>query len=234
MEKMAFGDSGVLYCGDAFEILPTLEDGTIDSVISDPPYGVTNHSWDQAPPFDKMWLLLEKKSKQNANFVLFGCGGFTIDLINSKRHWYRYNLTWIKNNKTGFLNSRLMPMRNTEDVLIFGKPGFQKIATFNPPQGTTHPCSALAFDHDRGNGQQGLNLHETQKPLNLMGYLLMLYSNPGDLVLDPFAGSGTTLEAALRLGRRFVGIERERRYYEVACKRLEEVHRRRSARRFAG
>ena len=232
MEKAEFGNS-VLYHGDAFEVLPTLDDGLIDSVVSDPPYGVTDFDWDKVPPFERMWQLFEAKSKDNANFVLFGCGGFTIDLINSKRPWYRYDLCWCKNNKTGFLNSRLMPLRNHETVMLFGKPGHQKTATFNPPNGAVHPCSVLPFDHERGNNQQSQHAHPTQKPLQLMGYLLMLYSNPGDLVLDPFAGSGTTLEAAMKLGRQFIGIERERQYYEIACKRLEEAYRKRKA-RFAG
>jgi len=165
MEKFEIGNS-TLYHGDCFDILPTLDDGVIDNVVSDFPYGITDHTWDLAPPLDLTWQLLEAKSKENANYVLFGCGGFSIDLINSKRSWYRYSLTWIKNNKTGWLNSSLMPHRNTEDIMVFGKPGFQKKATFNPPEGSVHPCMALPFDHDRGNGQQGKNFHETQKPLN--------------------------------------------------------------------
>ena len=228
-EKVTIGNA-TLYCGDCFEILPTLNNGEIDQVVSDPPYGVTNHSWDQAPPFERMWQLFESKSKENANYVLFGCGGFTIDLINSKRAWYRYGLTWVKNNKTNWLNSGLMVHRNTEDIMIYGKPGHQKTAVFNVPEGYPHPCSALAFDHDRGNGQQGRNFHVTQKPLHLMGYLLMLYSNPENLVLDCFMGSGTTGCAALYLNRNFVGIEREKKYFDIACRRLEEIHQRKSAR----
>jgi site-specific DNA-methyltransferase (adenine-specific) len=174
--------------------------------------------------------LFESKSKENANYVLFGCGGFTIDLINSKRLWHRYNLTWVKNNKTGWLNSKIMVHRNTEDIMLFGKPGHQKTAVFNVPDGYPHPCSALPFDHDRGNGQQGFNFHVTQKPLRLMGYLTMLYSNPNDLVLDCFMGSGTTGDAAIRLGRRFVGIEREKKYFDIACKRIAETVQRKNAR----
>jgi site-specific DNA-methyltransferase (adenine-specific) len=230
MEKVEIG-TATIYHGDFQDIMPSLSDGAIDCVASDPPYGVTDHHWDQVPPLDKMWQLFEAKSKNNANFVLFGCGGFTIDLINSRRAWYRYCLTWIRNNKTGWLNSSLMPMRNTEDIMIFGKPGHQKTAVFNVPYGGTHPCSALAFDHDRGNNQQGLNFHETQKPMHLMAYLIMLYSNENDLVLDPFCGSCTTGLAAMKLHRRFIGIEREKKYYDISCQRLEEEHRRRCNRR---
>jgi len=229
-EKYEIGGS-VIYNADSLEVMQTLPDGSIDAVISDPPYGITAHHWDQVPPLDKMWQLFEAKSKDNANHVLFGCGGFSIDLINSKRAWYRYSLTWIKNNKTGWLNSGRMVHRNTEDIMVFGKPGFQKTAVFNVPEGYPHPCSALPFDHERGNNQQNLHFHNTQKPLRLMGYLLMLYTNPGDLILELYAGSGTTLLAALKLGRRFVGVERERSFYETACRRLYEAHQQKNARR---
>jgi site-specific DNA-methyltransferase (adenine-specific) len=218
-EKFEIGNA-TLYCGDAFDILPTLPDGEIDSVVSDPPFGITAHHWDQAPPLPKMWELFEAKSKQNANYVLFCAGGFTIDLVNSKRPWFRYDLCWVKNNKTGFLNAKLMPLRNHENILIFGKPGHQKAATFNSDEGKIHPCSVLPFNHDRGNGE---SLHPTMKPYYLMGYLLLLYSNPGDLILDCFMGSGTTGCAALHSNRRFIGIEREKKFFDIACQRLEET-----------
>jgi len=230
MERVEIG-TATLYHGDFIDVMPTLDDGSIACIASDPPYGVTSYSWDTAPPFEKMWELFELKSKDNANYILFGCGGFTIDLINSKRAWHRYNLCWCKNNKTGWLNSKLMVHRNHEDIMLFGKPGHQKSAVFNVPDGSVHPCSVLPFDHERGNGQQGLNFHPTQKPLRLMGYLLMLYSNPGnDIVLDPFMGSGTTGLAAMKLGRRFIGIEREEKFYRIACQRLQEVWRQKNAR----
>jgi DNA modification methylase len=221
----------VIYHADCFDVLPTLVDGTIDNVCSDFPYGITHHSWDKVPPLDLTWKLLEAKSKDNANYVLFGAGGFTIDLINSKRDWFRYRLTWVKNNKTNWLNSGRMVHSNTEDVMIFGKPGHQRTAVFNVPEGYPHPCSALVFNHDRANNQQGSNFHNTQKPLHLMGYLLMLYTNPGDLILDPFSGGGSTLVAALKLGRRFIGVEKECSFYEVACRRLYEAYQQKCARR---
>ena len=229
-EKYTIGDS-TLYNADAFDVLPTLEDASIDNVVSDFPYGITGHHWDKVPPLDLTWKLLEAKSKPNANYVLFGAGGFTIDLINSKRDWYRYSMAWVKNNATMHLNSSLMPMRKKEDVIILGKRGHQKTATFNVPDGFPQPSDVLVFNHERGNNQQGLNFHETQKPTLLMGYLLMLYTNPGDLILDPFCGSGSTLVAAYRLNRRFIGIEKERPFYEIACQRLYEAYQRKNARR---
>jgi site-specific DNA-methyltransferase (adenine-specific) len=208
---------------DAFEVLPTISDGSIDCVCSDPPYGITAHAWDKAPPLELMWQLFEAKAKQNANYILFCAGGFSIDLINSRRAWFRYDLSWVKNNKTGFLNASLMPLRNHENVIIFGKPGHQKTATFNQVEGMSHPSSVLVFKRDATRPEECL--HPTQKPFSLMYYLLRLYSNPGDLILDPFAGSCTTGCAALRANRRFIGIEREKKYFDIACRRLEEAMR---------
>jgi site-specific DNA-methyltransferase (adenine-specific) len=120
-----------LYQGDCFDILPKL-DVTADAIISDPPFGITSCDWDKAFSLARMWDLFDCKTKQTANFVLFGCGKFSVDLINSKYGWYRYDLIWAKNNKCGFLNANLMPMRNHESILVFGRPGIQKAATYNP------------------------------------------------------------------------------------------------------
>jgi hypothetical protein len=114
--------------------------------------------------------------------------------------------------------------------MLFGKPGHQKTAVFNVPTGYPHPSSALPFDHERGNGQQGLNFHPTQKPIRLLGYLQMLYTNPGQTILDPFMGSGTTGIAAIKLGRKFVGIERDESFFDIACQRIEAAYLRKKAR----
>jgi len=261
MDKFEIGNSA-LYCGDSFEILPTLTDGSIDLICSDPPYAAesfggkcTACEWDTPINLTTFWQLLESKAKPSANVVLFANMKFAFDLIDSNRKGFRYDLVWAKNNRVGFFNANLMPLRSHENVLLFGKPGFQKMATYNPlktpggrpvvkrarsrgggvypaqesyttvSDGTIHPISVLAFDHDRGGNQSEKCLHPTMKPLHLMGWLVFTYSNPGDLIVDPFCGSGTTLEAALRLGRRFIGIERERKYFDIACQRLEEVQR---------
>jgi site-specific DNA-methyltransferase (adenine-specific) len=238
----------ILYQGDCFDILPKL-DITADAVISDPPFGITDCDWDVAPPLARFWGTVEAKAKPMANFVLFGCGRFSVDLVNSKYLWFRYDLIWHKNNKCGFLNANKMPLRNHESIMVFGQPGFQKAATYNPVKsaggrlgvrntrhskegvyptmqdytsvsdGNKHPCSVLPFDSDRAKGH-----HPTQKPLSLMEFLIKSYTNEGDLVIDPFMGSGTTGVACARLGRRFIGIEREANYYETAIERIKAAH----------
>ena len=130
MKPRIIGDC-TLYQGDCFDILPKL-DIEADAVISDPPFGITACDWDVVFSLARFWDLLDRRSKQSANFVLFGCGKFSIDLVNSRYNWYRYDLIWAKNNKVGFLNANLMPMRNHEQILVFGRPGFQKAAAYNP------------------------------------------------------------------------------------------------------
>jgi site-specific DNA-methyltransferase (adenine-specific) len=247
MKKITIGNA-TLYCGDCFDVLPRLN-MKFDAVISDPPFGMTACDWDVAFPLDQFWGMLEGKTKPAANFVLFGCGKFTIDLVNSNRKWYRYDLIWKKNNKAGFLLANKMPLRNHESILVFGRPGSRHAATYNPQKspggrrgiitnklrggvyskvgsytgvydGTLHPCSVLPFDSDKDRRQ---GLHPTIKPLELMEFLVKSYSNEGDIIIDPFMGSGTTGVAAVQSGRTFIGIEQEKNYFDIACKRIKQA-----------
>ena len=246
MQTTTIGNA-TLYCGDCFDILPKLA-VEADAVISDPPFGITACDWDVAPPLGLFWDLVDRKTKQTANFVLFGCGVFMIDMINSKYRWFRYDLIWAKNNKVGFMNANKMPMRNHESIMVFGRPGFQEAATYNPQKtpggrsgikkvktkagvypatehihesdGTLHPCSVLPFKSDKDNVKK---LPPTLKPLALMEHLVKSYTNEGDTVIDPFMGSGTTGVACAKHGRRFIGIEKNEKYFDIACKRIHEA-----------
>jgi len=245
--------NSMLFLGDCFDIVPKLG-FELDAVISDPPFGITDCPWDKAPPLDKFWTMLDGRAKPSANFVLFGCGKFTVDLVNSKRRWYRYDLIWAKNNKVGFLNANLQPMRSHETILVFGRPGYQRGSVYNPQKalggkkagvttrnhsssvyrdrgehthvsdGTQHPCSLLYFDSEKDK-----RLHPTLKPIALMEHLVKSYSDEGDIVCDMFMGSGSTGVAAINAGRRFVGIEREQQYFDIAVRRIVEAHEKRKA-----
>ena len=246
-ERVEVGDA-VLFLGDAFDVLPKL-DTQSDAIISDPPYGLTDCDWDDAIPLDKFWAMVESRMKPSANVVLFGCGKFSVALVNSKPKWYRYDLIWQKNKKCGFLNAGLMPMRSHEQVLVFGQPGFLRETTYNAQKvsggragvkttnhrsniygfkgnyvhhhdGTQHPGSILHFKHDRDNAAK----HPTRKPLALMEFLIRSYTNENDIVVDLFCGSGTTGVAAINAGRRFIGIEREKKYFDIAVQRVEEAY----------
>jgi site-specific DNA-methyltransferase (adenine-specific) len=263
MEKIEIG-TATLYCADAFDVLPTLNDGEIDLVASDPPYAAesfggkcTDCSWDTPINLPDFWQLVERKTKPSANIVLFGNMKLAYDLINTNLRGFRYDLCWAKNNKVGFFNANLQPLRSHENILVFGKPGGMTASTYNAiksagsgrprvnrvksrksggvypasqvphttiSDGNVNPISILAFDKD--SNQPDWCAHPTQKPLNLLGYLLMLYSNPNNLVLDMFMGSGTTGLAAIKLNRKFIGIEREQKYFDIACRRLEEAQQR--------
>ena len=112
MDRIKIG-TATLYHDDCFSVLPKL-DVESDAVISDPPFGSTDCDWDCAIPLDSFWAMVEGHTKQSANVVLFGCGKFTVDLVNSKRKWYRYDLVWQKSKKCGFLNANLIACQRIE------------------------------------------------------------------------------------------------------------------------
>jgi site-specific DNA-methyltransferase (adenine-specific) len=243
-KKVTIGNA-TLYCGDCFNILPKL-DVECDAVISDMPYGMTKCLWDKKIPLDTFWKIVEPLTKLSANFILFSAGRFTVDLICSKYEWYRYDMIWQKSRKVGHQNANRRPMRNHESVLVFIRPGFTEMATYNPQKtpggkagvkitshsnnvyndmgeythvsdGTLHPCSVLSFKSERGQ-------HSTQKPLALMEFLVQSYSNKKDIVIDPFMGSGSTGVACMNTGRAFIGIERDKKYFEVAVERIKKAY----------
>jgi site-specific DNA-methyltransferase (adenine-specific) len=160
-------------------------------------------------------------------------------------------LVWVKNNKVGFLNTKKQPMRSHESILIFGQPGFKNKTTYIPQKkpggrkagtrtknnsnsiyrleggytsimdGTLHPCSVLYFDNERGNNRQ--EYHPTQKPVALMEHLIRSYTNEGDIIIDPFCGSGSTALACIKRNRRFIGVEKEPKYFRMAVERIKSV-----------
>ena len=239
--------NATLYCGDCFSILPELDIQT-DAVVTDPPYGVTDCDWDNPIPLDTFWDIIECRTKLTANYCLFATMKFAVNLVNSKRRWFRYDLIWQKNNKVGFLNSRLMPLRNHETILVFGRPGYQKSAVYNPQKsnggragiktvnhkssiyreqgeyihvsdGSLHPCSVLSFKSEKDKG-----LHPTIKPVALMEWLVRTYTNKNNLIIDPFMGSGSTGVACVMHNRQFIGIERDKKYFDIACERIRKAY----------
>lgn len=239
-----------LYQGDCLEIMEGIPDKTVDLVLCDLPYGQTARTkWDDVIPFASLWEQYERMIKDNGAILLFGNGKFTIDLIMSNRKLWRYNLIWEKTTVTGFLNANRMPMRCHEDICVFYKklPTYNPVKSeghkrkvslaehrgkcregevydtytcdFKSYDSTSRfPRSVLKFPTDK----QRQQLHPTQKPLALCEYLIKLYSNEGDTVLDNCMGSGTTGVAAKSIGRKFIGIEKEEAYFEIAERRIAE------------
>jgi len=231
-------------CGDCLEGMKLMPDKSIDLILTDPPYGVTQNKWDIVPNFSNLWKQLLRIGKDNAAYILTATQPFATDLINSNRESFRYDLIWYKALGTGHLNCNRMPMRNHEHILVF----YKKLPTYNPQKSigvmrrkgsdnddtttnygkfkgvvsvnnTYHPQSVI----DLTNGDRTKeNQHPTQKPLSLFEYLLKTYSNKGDLICDPFMGSWTTARACKDLGRDFIGFELSEEYCKVGEKRLQQ------------
>jgi site-specific DNA-methyltransferase (adenine-specific) len=224
-----------------------IPDGSIDLILTDPPYGVTDCSWDVRPDLDFMWREFNRVLKPNGAAVVTATQPFATDLINANRKWFRYDLVWVKSNPVGFLNSHRMPMRQHELVLVF----YRRLPTYNPQMVKSAPRVArqLKEEEDRETGVYaktrklsyeheghyptsilpynkegaGKGRHPTQKPVALFAFLVRLYSQPGEVVFDPFMGSGTTAVAALNAGRHFLGFEKEKSYYQTSLIRITSV-----------
>ena len=244
-------DIDKIYCEDCLEGMKRIADGAVDCIISDLPYGSTACAWDSVIPFEPMWEQFKRVTKPNAAIVLFGQGMFTSDLMQSNRQMWRYNLIWKKGDtNSGFLNANRMPLRNHEDIAVFyqelptynpqKREGFEaydktKYNGLSPkinniygdyvsdrPKGSTmrFPLSVINISRDWKKQDQ---LHPTQKPVDLLRYLILTYSNEGDTILDATIGSGTTAVAALMEKRHFIGFETNKEYFDIAQGRIDQV-----------
>jgi site-specific DNA-methyltransferase (adenine-specific) len=242
-----------LILGDCLEKMKEIEDESIDLLIVDPPYGSTTMEWDKIIPFNLLWPEIERVVKPKANIIIFGSQPFTSLLIASKIDWFRYELIWNKNKCGSPGLAKKRPMKVHENIIVFSKkPGSiynpqmeegepYKRTSKNPDgyvgkannhkyglkprksfenTGTRYPKSIINISRDFSAQQQ---VHPTQKPVPLMEWLIKTYSNENDLILDNCMGSGTTGVAALNLNRKFIGIEKEKEYFDISEKRIEEI-----------
>jgi DNA modification methylase len=232
-----------LYHGDCLEILKTLDDDSVDMVLTDLPYGTTACKWDTVIPFELLWEQLNRVAKKKAAMVFTSQMPFTAVLAMSNIQNLKYEWIWEKPQGTNPLNAKIMPMKAHENILVFcretptynpqmepGKPytGFKsdqskigevygnvKSQHRDNPTGERYPKTIQRFKQEKG-------LHPTQKPVSLMSYLIRTHSSPGDLILDCTMGSGTTGIACLETGRHFVGIEMDEKYFNAAKARIEQ------------
>lgn len=227
--------NGSFLNGDCLEILPTLPAGSVDMVLCDLPYGTTRNAWDSVVPLEPLWQEIWRLC--SGAVVLTAPQPFTSALGASQLTALRYAWVWDKLNATGHLNAKRQPMKRHEDILIFSqfappyKPqgleaygkttrrggngsNFGTSGIENEQEFTNYPRSILSFKPD------GRRFHPTQKPVGLFEYLIRTYSEPGAVVLDMTAGSGTSAIAAERAGRRWICIERDETYYWSAVARL--------------
>jgi len=233
-----------LHLGDCLEVMPTLDAGSIDMVLTDPPYGTTACKWDSIIPLEPMWENLKRLARKNAAIVMTASQPFTTTLIASNMKMFKYCWVWDKKIPSGMAFARYQPMRRSEDVVVFceGKTLYnaQIVLRDKPIKGGsmskgettnnhnlkalkktyTHknPTNIIEFDKVRRG-----SIHPTQKPVALMEYLIKTYTNEGDTVLDFTMGSGTTGVACKNLGRKFIGIEKDAEYYGIAERRIAEA-----------
>lgn len=241
-----------LHIGDCLEVMKSIPGGSVDLILCDLPYGTTACKWDSVIPFGPLWEQYRRISKPSAAIVLTAAQPFTTALIASNMREFSYTWVWDKKFAANFVQAKRMPLRVHEDVVVFCKSGkmpayFPQITQRDKPikkggnrQSAAIPIrqteTAAAFaasgkTYDEKfpetiiefNCREGRGLHPTQKPVALMEYLIRTYTNEGDTVLDNCMGSGTTGVACINTGRRFIGIEMDAGYFQVAQGRIMEA-----------
>lgn len=234
-----------LYQGDCLEVMDKLiEQGVkVDCILTDPPYGTTSCKWDNVIPFDEMWKRLNVLIKDNGAIILFGNEPFSSLLRTSNLKNYRYDWIWKKSYSTGFMNANKMPLKNTENIIVF----YKKLPTYNP-QGIIKVNKTKTRKKDKSStvyNDMGLKegkyiqkftnypnhiietfkkektVHPTQKPVELLEYLIKTYTLEGETVLDFTMGSGSTGVACQSTNRNFIGIELDEKYFNIAKERIE-------------
>ena len=238
-----------LYYGDCLEIMDKLiEQGVkVDAIITDPPYGTTACKWDSIIPFDEMWKKINKLVDKNTPVCFFGSMPFTANLVNSNLKGYKHHWIWEKNIGTGFQVAKYRPMMKTEDIIVFtikgdkvnyypimekrDKPikykyasstnGTNPLANFNNGEyicTEKYPTNIIKID------KVSKPIHPTEKPVKLLEYLIKTYTNENDIVLDFTMGSGSTGIACLNTNRKFIGIELDEKYFNIAKERIENKY----------
>lgn len=238
-----------IYFGDCLEWMTQIDDNMIDCIICDLPYNMTKLSWDCVIPYDKLWEEYNRIIKKNGNIVLFSSGLFTYKLIESNIKNYKYKLIWKKNVPTGMASAKYRPMKYYEEICVFNEGNGTYNPIMKERIGVGKEC--YNYDHYCGKSnhidlekkpkrydpnfvqpsdvlefnvvpnRRG-KLHPTQKPVELLEWLVKTYSNEGDLILDNCMGSGSTAIACMNTNRNYIGFENNREYYDISEIRIKE------------
>ncbi len=246
-----------IHLGDCLDVMKDIQDGSIDFVLADPPYGTTACKWDSVIPFADMWFELKRIVKPNKAIVIFGQEPFSTFLRSSNLDWYKYDWYWRKTRPSGFVNARLKPLKDIEIISVFSSGctanGSSKNMPYYPQnlndvsiewsrpkhyfgndsainstrashklsmtiEKSGYPRRVLDYSNPNNN-----TYHPTQKPVDLLEYLIKTYTNEGDTVLDFTMGSGSTGVACANTNRNFIGIELEEKYFQIAKERIENT-----------
>ena len=232
-----------LWCGDCLELMNNIPDKSVDMILCDLPYGTTACKWDTIIPFEALWGGYERVIKDNGAICLFGSEPFSTELRHSNLKMFKYDWVWEKEQGANFMLCKYQPYKVHEIISVFskkthnyypqmteGKPYISgkgnsgeitrcvtKVQTKN--NGTRYPRSIQKFSTDKAKG----SLHPTQKPVALLEYLIKTYTNKNEIVLDNCMGSGSTGVACVNTDRKFIGIELDNTYFEIAKERINKA-----------
>lgn len=234
--------------GDCLQLMKNIQSKTADMILCDLPYQRTQNQWDIMIPIQELWEEYKRVIKDNGVIALFADGMFMAELMISNKKMWKYNLVWDKVLPSGFLNANRQPLRSHEEICIF----YNKQPTYNPQKvkgnpnhskgkpkvnennnyghfefvdnreelgDMKHPKSILTFQKTH----PSISVHPTQKPIELLEWLIKTYTNEGDTVLDNCMGSGSTGVACINTNRNFIGIELDENYFNLAKNRIENA-----------
>lgn len=243
-------DNMMLGHGDCLELMKDIPDQSIDMCLTDPPYGTTACKWDNVIPFAPMWEQLKRIVKPNGAICLFGSEPFSSHLRLSNLKMFKHDIVWEKDKPSGFLNAKKYMMKYFEYIHLFCKktPAYYPQFWEHKPMNTVYhggntqsenygeykkvenkrknttqryPRDIVKFN--TVNGQSKNKFHPTQKPVALLEYLIKTYTLEGETVLDFTAGSGSTGVACVNTNRNFIGIEKDKSYYDIGCERVQKA-----------
>lgn len=240
---MIINEDVQLIHGDCLEVMKSIPDNSIDMILCDLPYGTTACKWDSVIPFEPLWEQYKRIAKRDTAIVLTASQPFTTELISSNMAMFKYCWVWDKKKPGAIGIAKYQPLRVTEDVAVFCKgthryfpiktprEKIKKYRNYKHSEINAPSLGAMSDDVttdfycpkniiDISNANQRGKVHPTQKPVALMEYLIKTYTNEGDTVLDNCMGSGSTGVACMNTGRRFIGIEKDDKYFEIAKKRI--------------
>jgi len=243
VHKLTYEPDG-LYLADGIAGLHALPPGSVDMLITDPPYGVTDNYWDIPLPLPEYWAAVKHAVKPNGAVLMFAQCPYDKVLGASNLKMLRYEWVWYKEKASNFFNANRAPLKKSENILVF----YQKLPKYNPQfeyrepykrhrkqggsspnwsritrsnstvenDGRRYPSNVLAFSC------VSRTIHPTQKPVDLFEYLIKTYTDAGELVVDICAGSGTTAVACIHTGRRYICFESAPEYFAAAGERIRK------------
>lgn len=225
------------------ELIKEVPRGSIDLVLTDPPYGITTKDWDTPPQYTALWQELDRVTRPGGSIIFFAPWRNAHTIIQTQPSRFKHKYIWVKNQASGHLNSRHAPMSLFEEIIVFGVKGARayydpqksyghsveyrdegrsisngiyhsdvKRIVYNNPDGSRYPSNVLFYKNVPGVRKR----HPCEKPVPLLEFLIRTYCPPEGRVLDPFAGCGSTGQAAAQCGRSFTGFERDEGFAELA------------------